>query len=159
MECTICGNTPMRVQFDGQPLCIDYYNAAMAEEFGVDLPKSAVFCRHLIIVKHDRNKTITKGKRISFNVGFTSDITYGQRENNANQIRPAIIKADLKEFTLLIHNKSGFIEYNRTSKTSNRPPHTKPSPTPSQSPARHQYRERQFRIAHYVLAFLVLGSK
>ncbi|GEN81830.1 hypothetical protein SLU01_01420 [Sporosarcina luteola] len=39
MECTICGNTPVRVQFDGQPLCIDCYNAMMAEEFGVDLPK------------------------------------------------------------------------------------------------------------------------
>ncbi|MDW0116248.1 hypothetical protein QTL97_04830 [Sporosarcina thermotolerans] len=39
MECTICGIAPVRVQFDGQPFCMDCYNAAMAEEFGVDLPK------------------------------------------------------------------------------------------------------------------------
>ncbi|WP_450097597.1 DUF7685 domain-containing protein [Sporosarcina saromensis] len=38
MECTICGNSPSRVQFNGQPLCMDCYNAMMAKEFGVDLP-------------------------------------------------------------------------------------------------------------------------
>ncbi|WP_339251745.1 hypothetical protein NSQ43_15790 [Sporosarcina sp. FSL W8-0480] len=39
MGCTICGISPVRVQFDGKPLCMDCYNAWMAEEFGVDLPK------------------------------------------------------------------------------------------------------------------------
>ena len=39
MACSICGSDSVRVQFDGQPLCMDCYNAAMAAEFGVDLPK------------------------------------------------------------------------------------------------------------------------
>lgn len=33
MECTICGIAPVRVQFSGQPLCMDCYNAAMADEW------------------------------------------------------------------------------------------------------------------------------
>ncbi|MHC8514282.1 DUF7686 domain-containing protein [Sporosarcina sp. ITBMC105] len=38
MKCTICGNSPSCVQFNGQPFCMDCYNAMMAKEFGVDLP-------------------------------------------------------------------------------------------------------------------------
>lgn len=39
MDCTVCGIGPVRIQFDGQPLCMYCYNTAMAEEFGVHLPK------------------------------------------------------------------------------------------------------------------------
>lgn len=39
MEWTIYGIGPARVQLDGHPLCMACYNATMAEEFGVDLPK------------------------------------------------------------------------------------------------------------------------
>ncbi|WP_301107721.1 hypothetical protein [Sporosarcina sp.] len=39
MKCTICGIDAVHVQYDGQPLCMDCYNAIMAEKLDVDLPE------------------------------------------------------------------------------------------------------------------------